>query len=180
MPPRLPERIETNRLVLRKPLATDAATIFAGYTQDMAVAMYMVWRPHAALRESEAFIAECIRAWEQGERRPYVLCFSGNEQEPIGMLEARVLGSAVDIGYVLAREHWGAGLMPEAIGSVSESALSSPSIYRVQATCDIENHPSARALEKAGFRCEGRLERYSAHPNLSTEPRACFMFARCR
>jgi len=41
----------------------------------------------------------------------------------IGMIEARTLGSTVDIGYVLARAHWGRGLMPEAIRALTATAL---------------------------------------------------------
>jgi [ribosomal protein S5]-alanine N-acetyltransferase len=49
-----------------------------------------------------------------------------------------------------------------------------------QATCDVENLASQRALEKSGFNREGRLERYNIHPNVAAEPRACFMYAKCR
>jgi RimJ/RimL family protein N-acetyltransferase len=55
-----------------------------------------------------------------------------------------------------------------------------PAFHRVQATCDVENTGSWRALEKAGFVREGRLERYTIHPNTDPEPRACYMYARCR
>jgi RimJ/RimL family protein N-acetyltransferase len=96
------------------------------------------------------------------------------------MLEARILAHTVDIGYVLARKHWGAGLMPEAIRALAQVALALPSIFRVQATCDIDNRASARTLEKSGFVREARLERYIVHPNISPEPRPCLMYARCR
>jgi ribosomal-protein-alanine N-acetyltransferase len=61
-----------------------------------------------------------------------------------------------------------------------EEVFKVPAFHRVQATCDIENAGSFHALEKAGFVRERRLERYTVHPNLSTEPRPCFMYARCR
>ena len=62
----------------------------------------------------------------------------------------------------------------------SSAALALPDCYRVQATCDTENHASARVLEKSGFVREGRLERHLILPNLGPEPRASLMFARCR
>jgi ribosomal-protein-alanine N-acetyltransferase len=173
----LPRRIETQRLVLREPRASDARGLFAAYAQDAEVARYMVWRPHSALAETEAFVAECIRAWGTGMRLPFVLAFAANEQEPIGMLEGRVQSHTLDIGYVLSRRHWGGGLMPEAIAALTEAALATPFFFRVQATCDVENRASARTLEKAGFAREARLERYTVHPNIGPEPRACFMYA---
>ena len=138
----------------------------------------MIWQPHASEAESDAFIAACMAAWKQGARLPYVITEVGSSAA-IGMLEARVLGFTVDIGYVLARAHWGKGYMPEAVAALAAAALEEGR-FRVQAFCDVENRPSQRTLEKAGFTREGRLERYMVHPNISPDPRPCFMYARCR
>ena len=97
------------------------------------------------------------------------------------MIEARNLGTTIDIGYVLAKTHWSRGFMTEALGALTDIALeNSTTIYRVQATCDTENIASQRALEKSGFSREARLERFMIHPNVSPEPRACFMYAKIR
>jgi extradiol dioxygenase family protein/RimJ/RimL family protein N-acetyltransferase len=174
----LPEQIATRRLRLRQPALEDSRVIFQTYAQDDAVCRFMVWKPHASEAITRQFIGSCVTAWQAG-RRPYVIT-ARDSNVAIGMLEARLLGMAVDIGYVLARSHWGNGLMPEAITALSVAALESPAIYRAQAICDTENIASQRALEKSGFRREGRLERYAFFPNLSSEPRACFMYARCK
>ena len=174
----LPEKIQTERLRLRAPSASDAHAIFAAYAQDPVVCRYMIWRPHKDKALTENFISRCIEVWQSGDIFPYVITKRGSN-DLLGMLEARIQGSKIDIGYVLARQHWGNGFMPEAILTLSQRALAQPNIFRVQASCDVDNIPSQRALEKAGFFREGRLERYTIHPNLSTEPRACFMYACC-
>lgn len=139
----------------------------------------MIWRPHASESVTREFIASCITAWKTGIRLPYVIT-EQHSDVAIGMLEARIQDATVDIGYVLAPSHWGRGLMPEAIQSLASAALQVPGLFRIQATCDTENIPSQRALEKSGFDREGRLERHTIHPNISLEPRACFMYAKCR
>lgn len=96
------------------------------------------------------------------------------------MPDARLSRHTVDIGYVLAPEYRGKGLMPEAVSALAAPALRAPECFRVQAFCDVDNIPSQRALEKAEFRLEGRHERFFVHPNLSPEPRPCYMYARCR
>lgn len=176
----LPKFLETERLVLREPKAADAAALFDTYTQDLEVARYTVWRPHTSIVETEEFIAGCIRGWLSGVRLPYVIALRDVPDGAVGMLEARPLSHLVDIGYVLGRPYWGKGLMPESIKALVEAALRTPGIYRVQATCDVDNRASARALEKSGFSREGRLERYTVHPNVSSEPRPCFLYVRCR
>lgn len=67
------------------------------------------------------------------------------------MLEARPRSHVVNIGYVLTSTQWGQGLMVEAIQAFTAIALRLPGIFRVEATCDVENRASARALEKSGF-----------------------------
>ena len=176
----LPELIQTQRLTMRAPCKDDAAPVFEAYTQDPEVARYMVWRPHRSIEETEAFIAYCMQGWADGLRRPYVLTRRGDEASPIGMVEARMLPHGIDLGYVLQRQYWGSGFMSEAIVAVTEAALRLAACFRVQATCDTENQSSARVLEKAGFVREGRLGRHLVLPNLGAEPRASFMYARCR
>jgi ribosomal-protein-alanine N-acetyltransferase len=176
----LPDRLQTLRLILRRPRQTDAAIFFDAYAQDIEVARHMTWRPHKAVSETEEFISSCIEGWDSGRSRPYVLAAHDSEDIPIGMLEARLQSRTIDIGYVLGRSYWGSGLMPEAVRALSDSALAMPQWFRVQATCDVENQASARTLEKSGLVREARLERYTVHPNVSAEPRPCFMYARCR
>jgi RimJ/RimL family protein N-acetyltransferase len=171
--------IVTPRLRLRAPASTDAAAIFASYAQDPAVCRYMVWTPHASVQVTQAFLAACAEAWASGSRLPYVIT-RRDDDTAIGMLEARPMGATIDIGYVLARAHWGRGFTPEAIRHMADLALASPALFRIQASCDVDNVASQRALEKSGFVREGRLDRCTLHPNISPEPRPCFMYARCR
>lgn len=86
--------------------------LFDAYTQDIEVARYMVWRPHTALAETEAFIAQCIQDWAAGHRQPYVVALREDVHHAVGMLEARTPSHVVDIGYVLARSLWGRGSCP--------------------------------------------------------------------
>ncbi len=176
----LSSRIDTERLVLRKPRASDGPRLHHAYTTDPEVTRHLVWRPHQALSETQQFVAACIQAWQERTHFPYVITLHCDEHEPIGMLEARPRGHIVDMGFVLARQHWQRGIMPEALTALTELCLARPEKYRVQASCDVDNLASARLLEKCGFRKEGRLERHAIHPNLGPEPRACFMYVRCR
>jgi [ribosomal protein S5]-alanine N-acetyltransferase len=176
----LPAELATQRLLLRAPLPADAREIFTGYAQIAEVSRFMMWRPHASLAVTEAYIAQCIAAFENGVRLPYVLAKRGEPAVAIGMLEARPAGHIVELGYVLAPRHWGAGLMPEAVAALSATVLADPACFRVQAFCDVENLQSQRALDKAGFTREARLARFAIHPNVSEEPRPCYMYARCR
>lgn len=177
----LPETITTERLLLRRPRQADAFAIFSRYGQDPAVSKYMVWRPLEALIDAETFIHQAIEDWEAGTRFAYIVELASNASGAIGMLDARLINThTIDVGYVLGQAFWGRALMPEALSTLAAEALSNDTIFRVQATCDVDNGPSIRTLEKSGFVREGRLERFVVHPNINSQPRPCYLYARCR
>ena len=172
----MPVQFYTDRLRLRRIQATDAAAIFSVYAQDSDVTRFLVWMPHLSVSATHEFVARCLTAWESGRAFPYVLIDRASGAL-LGMLEVRPDGRRAEIGYVLARRHWGKGLMPEALRCVVNLAFSTLPFSKVEATCDVENRASARALEKSGFLKVGRLARHIVHPNLSAEPRDSFLYA---
>jgi ribosomal-protein-alanine N-acetyltransferase len=179
MPSPLPAELLTTRLRLRPVAPTDADAIFQGYARDTQVCRYMIWAPHTDIGVTRDFIASRVAACQDGSSCSYVIT-ERTRDVAIGMLEARLLATMVDIGYVLAPAHWGRGYMSEAVRTLANVALDEAGFFRVQAFCDAENVPSRRVLEKAGFAHEGRLARYGVHPNISPEPRDCDLYARVR
>lgn len=174
-----PELLETDRLVLRRPTAADAPTILEEYAQDPDVTRFLTWRPHSRIEETKAYLTRCQAGWDAGTELTWALTLSG-EDPLIGMIGLRPRTHTADIGYVLARRYWGRGLMPEAATAVVELALGRLAIQRVWAVCDVENHASARVLEKVGMEYEGVLRRWIIHPNVSAEPRDVHCYARLR
>jgi [ribosomal protein S5]-alanine N-acetyltransferase len=51
-------------------------------------------------------------------------------------------------------------------------------VYRVWATCSVDNTRSGRMLERAGFELEGRLARHAVYPSLSPEPSDSLLYAK--
>jgi ribosomal-protein-alanine N-acetyltransferase len=79
----------------------------------------------------------------------------------IGLVEER--STAIyrgEIGYWLARDYRGRGLMPRAIRVFADYAFRELQLHKLTATTYPFNPSSARALEKAGFRLEGRLREH--------------------
>jgi RimJ/RimL family protein N-acetyltransferase len=173
---KMPEYLETDRLVLRKPRMDDARAIFTGWAQDEEVTHYLTWRPHQRVEQTQAFVQSCLLAWEKQTRFPYVITLKKNG-EVLGMIDPRIEIPKVGIGYVTARTHWGKGYIPEATRTIIGWAFQQPSIYRVYATTDVENVASRRVLEKVGMQCEGILRKYILHPNISAVPRDSYVYA---
>ncbi len=174
-----PQTFTTHRLLLRPPVLADATALFDGYTQDPEVTCYLVWRPHTTVAMTQAFIERCLKGWHDRSEWTYVLTDRGNHNV-LGMLSLRITHFSVSLGYVLMRAAWGQGLMPEATAAVMNWALAQPEIFRVWAVCDIENRASARVLEKVGMQREGLMRRGVLHPNISDEPRDCWLYAKVK
>lgn len=175
-PWRPPERLYTERLVLRRPRPEDAEAIFEAYAQDPEVVRYLTWRPHRSVEETAAVLERAARDWEAGRAFRYVLA-RRREDRAIGMVELRPDGHRLELGYVLARRYWNRGYTTEAVQAVVLWALSQPFIHRVWAVVDVDNRASARVLEKVGMRLEGVLRRWSVHPNVGPQPRDCLCYS---
>jgi [ribosomal protein S5]-alanine N-acetyltransferase len=66
-----------------------------------------------------------------------------------------------ELGYALARAHWGKGYVQEALRALLDFAFDTLDLHRIEADVDPRNAASIRVLERLHFRREGHLrERY--------------------
>jgi ribosomal-protein-alanine N-acetyltransferase len=170
------EQIETERLLLRKPRMDDACVLFNAYMQDSEVTRFTTWRPHQRVEQTEEFIRNCLSAWENDLRFPFIITLK-EKDEPFGMIDFHIRGSTVGFGYVIARSNQCMGYATEATCAIISWSFQQPSLYRVNASTDVENLASARVMEKAGMQREGLLRKYIVHPAMGDVPRDSYMYA---
>lgn len=90
----------------------------------------------------------------------FAIVVDGKASGGIGLtLQRDVFRYSAEIGYWLAKEHWGKGIMSQAVQAVSDYALHELGMTRVFAGTFDNNAASGRILEKAGFVLEGRLSK---------------------
>ena len=174
----LPEKIVSDRLIIRKPMEGDHIAVFQNWAQDKEVLRYLRWTPHQSLDVSEEFIDLCLKRWDTEEEFSYMICLK-ESGEIIGMIVSRENTSRSEIAYVLAKSYWNKGYMTEAAKALIGELLKVEKIYRVYALCDPENSFAA-VMEKAGMTCEGILKKWSIHPNISNIPRDCLMYSKTK
>lgn len=176
----LPERVETERLLLRWPTDADAEEIFARYASDPVVTRYLLWPPHRTVEETREFLRKKDAEREKlgGKSWLLILRSSGVLLGSIGC--RRVETHVLQFGYCLAHDSWGKGYATEATRAMVKVWLDIPSIWRVQAFCDPANVASARVLERAGLTYEGTLRKYVLSPNLDNELRDAHLYAQVR
>ena len=177
---RPPETFQTNRLIARKPRASDAPAVFAAYASDAIATHYLTWKPYGEIEPLAQFLQARANDWEQPKGvYGYLICLRDTDN-PIGSIGIHIAGDKTLFGYVLGRAYWGQGLMTEALSYLVNWSLEQPGVFRAYAFCDVENPASARVMEKAGMTREGILRRWHVCPNIGPEPRDCIVCAKVK
>jgi RimJ/RimL family protein N-acetyltransferase len=160
-----PARLETSRLVLRRPVAEDAAAILSRYAADPEVTRYVGFPTHRSIEDTRAFLAFSDAEWERWPAGPYLI---------VSRSDGTLLGGAglsfetpqrAMTGYVLAKDAWGKGYATEALAAIVELSRQL-GIRRLFALCHTGHRPSYRVLEKCGFEREAVLRCHTEFPNL--------------
>ncbi len=161
---RAAESVQTSRLVLRRPVASDAEAIFTRYAADLEVTRFVGWPAHRSLADTTTFLAFSDAEWSRWPAGPYLI-FSHADNALLGStgLSFETAHRAAT-GYVLAKDAWGRGYATEALLAMVDVARS-VGVRRLYALCHPDHHPSCRVLEKGGFDLEGTLRRYAEFPN---------------
>jgi ribosomal-protein-alanine N-acetyltransferase len=179
--------LHSARLQLRPPQPGDEHAAHAGWAQDADVLRYLGWHARTDLAQTRAQLDWDHARWQKGSAWTWLLVAARGARPggPIGLVQ--LTPQRLDapphhlrLGFLLARAHWGRGLMREALAAVLDEAFAQPCVWRVDALCDVDNQASARLLRALDFAEEGVLARHSLHPNVSAEPRDVMSFARLR
>jgi ribosomal-protein-alanine N-acetyltransferase len=165
-----PERLETPRLVLRRPLASDAEAIFHRYAADREVTRLVGWPAHQSLADTRAFLAWSDVEWQRWPAGPYLVLSRADDRLLGGTGLAFETTYRAATGYVFAKDAWGNGFATETLQGITDVARG-VGVRRLYALCHIEHRASWHVLEKCRFEREGILRRYAEFPNLTpSEP----------
>lgn len=73
--------------------------------------------------------------------------------------QTNIHSKTAELGYYIAEEYWGKGIMTEAVKQLCSYVFSNSDMIRIYAEPFAYNIGSQRVLEKAGFQYEGTLRR---------------------
>jgi RimJ/RimL family protein N-acetyltransferase len=156
--------IETERLLLRKPCLEDAADLAVAYA-DPETVRFIGDGGTATLAEVEEGIEQWLERWESWG----MSLFSLERRE-----DGRVLGRAgfllwdpetwevggdeTELGWLLAREHWGQGYATEAALALRDWAFDERGLGRLISLINPANVRSIGVAERVGERYERDVE----------------------
>ena len=145
--------LKTQRLTLR-PWTLDDAKAMYEYASVDGVGQMAGWVPHKDEEESR----EIIRSFMEG-KKTFCVDIDGKAVGSLGIefYDDKLFPEFEDkkvreIGYVLSREYWGQGLMPEAVRETIRYCFEDLGLYILLCGHFDWNKQSERVQEKCGFR----------------------------
>ena len=145
--------LKTERLTLR-PWTIDDLADFNEYASVDGVGQMAGWLPHKNMEES----LEILKNFIDG-KKTFALEFKGKVIGSLGIEkydEAKLpeynKKRGREIGYVLSKDYWGKGLMPEAVNAVVKYLFDDLELDFIVCGHFTDNEQSRRAQEKCGFR----------------------------
>ena len=158
---RLPERLHSERLLIRVARAGDGAMLAAAVADSHAeLAPWLGWvSPPPSPDEAEQ---RCLAAHERFLRNEDLMAFfidagSGELVGGSGLHKADWTLRQFEVGYWGRTRFAGTGLMTEGVRALARHALDALGATRVFLTTDERNERSRRLAERAGFEHEGTL-----------------------
>jgi ribosomal-protein-alanine N-acetyltransferase len=147
-------RIETERLVLREITAGDTQAIFNNFS-DPEVAKWFFEQPLTEVDQAMEFITAFRDEFKNGEGLTWAVTLKSSDRClgtcGYGDLE---IGERGEIGFDLAKEHWGKGLMSEALAPIIGYGFDVLGLKKVEAHSYSTNERAVHLLEKMGFQLE--------------------------
>ena len=148
--------IETERLILRPFQKSDLHDFFQ-YASIKGVGEMAGWHHHESIEKSEQILDIFIQ-----EDKTFAVCLK-DDGKVIGSLGVEEYGMESEltefdgyrgreIGYVLSRDHWGKGLMPEAVKAVIDYLFDELDLDFLTCGYYDFNSQSKRVQEKCGFK----------------------------
>lgn len=153
------QRIETDRLLLRRFVPADAEDMYNCWASDQEVTKYLTWPAHSSVEVSRMVLSDWVSRYEDGSFFNWAIEWKKSGRV-IGNISVVRISEPIDeaeIGYCMGRAYWGQGIMPEALKAVMDYLFDAAGFNRIVAGHDVNNPKSGRVMEKAGMKAEGVL-----------------------
>lgn len=154
------QRLETDRLILRRFVNEDAAAMYKNWASDSEVTKYLMWQPHSSQEVSQNITDDWIKQYSDEKYYHWAIVLKDNGNEPIGGISVVQMNeetSMTHIGYCIGKAWWHQGIMSEALKAVMDFLFDVVDVNRIESRHDPRNPNSGRVMKKCGMKYEGTL-----------------------
>ena len=146
------------KVEIRKWRLTDAKDLAAALSNQKILDNLRDGLPYPYTEQDGQDFISAMLAADEDETFAFAITV---DEKVIGSIGAFRQGNihrlTAELGYYIAEEYWGKGIMTEAVKQLCDYVFSHTDIIRIFAEPFAYNSASCRVLEKAGFQYEGTL-----------------------
>jgi [ribosomal protein S5]-alanine N-acetyltransferase len=155
------------RIVLRALDLSDTEQIFTLFSDPEAM-RYWSFLPYTEISQARQRLERDIAGARAGEWLPWGIALEDTLIGTVTLHDLNREQGRAELGYMLARAHWGRGLAREATSLVIGHAFGPLGLRRLEADIDPRNVASDKLLTRLGFQKEGFLrERWRVGDEIS-------------
>ncbi len=154
------QRIETERLLLRRFSIRDADAMFRNWASDPEVTKYLTWPAHSSAEVSRAVLEDWVSSYAQENYYKCAIVLKAKGNDPIESISAMGMNDEIDmihVGYCLGRDWWRQGIMSEALHAVMDFFFDEVGANRIESRHDPRNPHSGMVMKKCGMQYEGTM-----------------------
>lgn len=153
-------RIETDRLILRKFTIDDAEDMFNNWASDKETTKYVSFDPHKDVEITKKVINIWLNEYkDNGFNWVVELKETGEIIGNISIVSLKEKDDYGEIGYAYGSKYWGNGYATEALKAVIDYLLNECCFNLVEARYVPSNPASGKVMKKAGMKYEGSLRK---------------------
>ena len=148
------QTLQTERLILRRFVESDAEAMFQNWASSAENLTYVTWDPHPDVDVTRNSIRNWVVSYANPNYYKWAICLKENSGQVIGDITIIAMDendSSCEIGYILGKNYWGRGLMTEALKAVLDFCFTQVGFQKVKARYASLNPASGRVMEKAGM-----------------------------
>ena len=146
--------LQTERLILRRFMESDAEAMFQNWASSAENLTYVTWNPHPGVEVTRNSICNWVDSYTNPNYYKWAICLKENPEQVIGDISIAEMNeddSSCEIGYVLGKDYWGNGMMTEALKTILDFCFTQAGFQKVKARYASLNPASGRVMEKAGM-----------------------------
>ena len=153
------QRLETERLVLRRFVNEDAVAMYKNWAADEEVTKYLTWPPHPNQEVSQKVVEDWVKTYDSQSYYQWAIVLK-EKGEPIGSIAVVHMNedvSMAQVGYCIGKTWWHNGITSEALKAVMNFLFDIVDVNRIESRHDPRNPNSGKVMKKCGMKYEGTL-----------------------
>lgn len=152
-------KIETDRLVLRQAVLSDAEAVFRNWESDKLMTKYLRWSPYSNIEDSQKSLSRWIESYSDSAFYQWLIILK-EIKESIGTISVVSMDEKLDlvhIGYCIGSKWWHHGYTSEALAAIIPFFFEQVGVNRIESCHDPNNPNSGLVMKKCGMKYEGTL-----------------------